>query len=297
MGIRTRLALSTLAAFAFSLCAAGPAGAQDPPRWNGFHATVTFGPAAKTLGMRESTETILQVTNLTIPGPTIVIVPATVRSVPAADFGKTAFLTGIHAGIDRQLGSWVFGAEAGVEFGAASGEATTSFALPATALTPITSVTTTRAVSSGSNWSVRARVGRDWHSLLLYATAGFAGGRAKITATDTWFDPGGPGTAGTNFGVLGPYVTTAHDSRHLTGFTGGVGVERRFRRSLSVGAEYRYTRLGAGTFSLDDPSVDVQGPVVGATLFQGASAAALPGNTPLMVSDNRLSVRISLRLR
>jgi opacity protein-like surface antigen len=173
--------------------------------------------------------------------------------------------------------------------------------LPATLLTPLTSVTITRQATSGLGWSVSGRAGRlVWSDLLLYGSLGITGGGRKMVAVDTWSNvPGGPsapgpGGATVNLGPLGPYVTTVEEGRH-TGLLVGFGGEKPINGVWSVGLDYQYAAFPETTFHFTDPTIDVQGPISQFQPIQGASAAALPGDTMVKSSDHRIVVRLVYR--
>jgi opacity protein-like surface antigen len=159
-------------------------------------------------------------------------------------------------------------------------------------------VTFVRSARPTVAWSLRARVGYLWKECLVYGTAGLAGAKLKLTATDTWADvPGGPaapnpGGVTANLGALGPYVTTVSESHHRVGFTFGAGIERPITAMLNVSVEYRHTSFSTGDYGLANPSIAIQGPLpVG-----GTGASALPGPTTFGLSENRITARVTLRL-
>ena len=122
-----------------------------------------------------------------------------------------------------------------------------------------------------------------------------------MVAVDTWSNvPGGPsapgpGGATVNLGPLGPYVTTVEESRH-TGILFGFGGEKAINDTWSWGVEYQYATFPESTFHFADPSIDVQGPVSQFQPIQGASAAAVPGDTLVKSSDHRIIARVIYRL-
>jgi len=76
--------------------------------------------------------------------------------------------------------------------------------------------------------TVRGRIGYAFDQVLLYGTGGYAWANNKVTAT------------------LGPLA--ASDTRFLSGWTAGAGVEVMFAPKWSVKAEYLYRSIEGGTY-------------------------------------------------
>jgi outer membrane immunogenic protein len=90
-------------------------------------------------------------------------------------------------------------------------------------------------VENGVDGTLRARLGvAATENVLVYATAGGAGGRTEVTA------PGG-----------------ASDTQTLWGWTAGVGTDVKFTEQAFGRLEYRYTDLGDETFDLGAATADV----------------------------------------
>jgi outer membrane immunogenic protein len=114
-------------------------------------------------------------------------------------------------------------------------------------------------VSRSIDWfgTVRGRIGfLAAPDLLLYATGGFAYGRVGESASVS-LPPGVSNSIG-NFGyafACGPFYGlgacfAGSSSRLATGWTVGIGAEKRFTRNLSLKLEYLHVDLGSGSYPL-----------------------------------------------
>jgi opacity protein-like surface antigen len=279
---------------------AAPAqGTAGETKWEGFYAGAGIGLMPRTFDLGASTETINQVTNVNVAGRGTIVVPGTTNTLPASSPGDTAFLAGVQAGYNRRFGSWLGGVEGGLDFGFGTTSTTFTTTLPATALTPNAPVTLDRSARANVLWSLKVRAGYLWNDYLFYGTAGLAGANVKLTATDTWSDvPGGPalpdqaGGPTANLGPLGPYVTTASESHHRVGFTFGLGAERPITPTMNVAVEYRHTGFASDTYALANPSIAINGPLPAT----GTGAQVLPGPATLSFTENRVTVRVTLKL-
>jgi len=301
---RTRFGVaSTVAMFCVCLWHATPANAQArADRWRVVYASLNFGVQPGRMDAGDSTEFIHQVTNQSVNG-TLVVVPSTTVSVLGSNYEHSAFLFSLNGGFNRPVGSWILGLEGGVDMAWGSSDMTSqTFLVPATLLTPITTVTVTRQAESSTGWSLFGRAGKlVWGDFLLYGSFGVTGGGRKLIAVDTWSNvPGGPsapgpGGATVNLGPLGPYVATAEESRHL-GVLFGFGGEQPVNDVWSWGVDYKYAYYPESTFTFEDVDMDVQGPVSQFKVYKDASAAALPGATLVKSSDHRIVFRLIYRL-
>lgn len=278
-----------------------PAAARPPAEkdWEGFYAGANLGLTPRSFDVGSSTETINQISGINVAGRGVVNVPATTATLPASSPGDTAFLAGVLAGYNRMFrDQWLGGVEGNIDFGFGSTSSTFTTTLPATLLTPGVPVTFDRSARTNFMWSLRARAGYLHNDYLIYGTAGLAGARMKLDATDTWTNvPGGPasspdGLPAANLGPLGPYVTTVSETHHRVGFTFGVGVEKPITDRFVAGAEYRHTSFGTADYTLANPTIAINGPLPPG----GSSAQALPGPTTLSLGENRISVRLTLKL-
>lgn len=288
---------------------ASPAGAQTstgprtrPDRFQAVFVSVNFGAQPGRMDLGDSIELIQQVTNQTVNG-VVVTVPSTSVTVLGTNLDHAAFLFSARAGFNQHMGSWIVGVEGGIDFANGSSDVSSqTFSIPATLLTPLTSVMTTRQAVSTTGWSIYGRAGKLFFTdFLLYGSFGVTGGGRKVVAVDTWSNvPGGPGLPGpggatVNLGPLGPYVVTVDENRH-TGVLFGFGVEKPVNDTWSWGADYQYAVFSEANFKFEETLMDVQGPVSQSHDFQGASAGAFPGNTTVKSTDHRISVRLVYRL-
>jgi outer membrane immunogenic protein len=171
-----------------------------------------------------------------------------------ASTGSEGWLGGIQAGYDWQFASrWVAGIEtdfdgAGIK-GAGSVPVTILFGNQAASF----------SASQRIEWfgTVRARIGYlATPDLLLYATGGFAYGKANDSATVV-LPPGQANSVG-NFGYAfscgapygGPVCFAGDPSRISAGWTAGAGGEQRITTDLSVKLEYLHVDLGVGSYRM-----------------------------------------------
>ena len=169
----------------------------------------------------------------------------TVAVVPVAGtlvFANTGnnngdFMGGGQIGCQWQTGAWVFGIEG-------DGDATSirrSFVAPATVFFPFLPGDT---FDVKNDWqaSVRGRLGYAWDRWMIYATGGVA--FANIDATIGF--------------VPAPFAFPTlflNNSRTLTGFTVGGGVEYAILDNLSLGIEYRFSDFGRDNFAFGTPVI------------------------------------------
>lgn len=235
-------------AAAAALLSASAASAQT--NWTGFYGGINgFGSRAKL----EATDTLLitQISNLQVNGRGLVVVPGTTLALNATGH-KTEAEWGAQLGFQWQTGQIVFGAEAEFDPFHHDVSASRSQQLPPTALTPATTIDSTRDVRMDREWSVRARLGYAFGRTLVYATGGYASARLSAFATDSFTNPGGPAAAcapapcQANLGPEGPNITTSSNARGTVGgWRAGFGVDQRLTRHISVGLEYLHSDFGA----------------------------------------------------
>lgn len=236
-------------AAAAALVSATAAGAT-PPSWSGFYGGLNA------FGSRDKVDTsgtllITQISGLFVTGRGIVIVPGTTLPLSASDH-KTNADWGGQIGFQWQSGQFVFGAEADIDPFHRNTSASETQQLPPTALTPATTIASTRDVRIDRQWSIRARAGFVFANTLVYATGGYASARASVVGVDTFTNPGGPAASCSpapcqaNLGPEGPNITTDSNARRtLGGWRAGLGIDQRLTRHLSIGLEYLHTDLGA----------------------------------------------------
>jgi len=288
------------------VCALAPqARAQSDPAsmWNGPYAGVHLGPGFHTSNVQDATERIMQLSGVNIIGRGVVLVPETTTLAPGGRRTDKSFIAGLEGGWDRRYGDWVAGVVAEIDFGGQSSSTTMSTLLPPTALTPVTFVSTSRTMESGTRLSFRGRGGYLWNDTLIYATSGLAFVNLAMSAVGTWISPGGlaipddsPNGVTANLGALGPSLTTAAEESHMRpGWTIGLGGERQVAPTICVGLEYGYTRLATATFKLDDRTTVLQGALSGNTTTTTATAftvpSVVPGATDLKFRNHRILIR------
>lgn len=273
----------------------------EPGDWSGFYVGLDAGAANADLEA-DSTDTVAQVTNVNPPGPQpITVVPSTTTQLNADD-SRISFLYGATAGFLAQSGGLVFGLEADVHGPRDAGEVAQTNTIPQTLLSPSSTVTLTREAETQYDWSLRGKIGVAMRRTLLYATGGVVSARVELRAENVYTIPAG--TAGSpSFATpaFGPIVTTAEESRTMTGWTGGIGAEQRLGNSLSVGLDLRYNDYGSKTFNLatsstTSPPLIFTGAEGGTGNPLSPSPRATPGPTRIDLSEWRLVVRLLWRL-
>ena len=157
-------------------------------------------------------------------------------TVPAADTGPGNIstngpLVGGTLGANFQTGQFVFGIEGDGDWSNIKGSTT---ATNATGLSCVgLGVATTSCTYQTTNtWlaTLRARMGVAWDRVLIYATAGGAGGNI-----------------GSNFSATG--ITTASSSNSEFGWTAGGGLEFGITDNVTAKVEYLYVDLQNSSFS------------------------------------------------
>ncbi len=274
------------------------------------------GYSSRQLKIGSFDELVYQVSDLYVPGRGIVVVPGYLATVPGGSASRGAWTYGAQLGYDVQLQRMVLGIEGDVVGGSQSLSQSSSQPTFLTALSPAGTVTFTRSARASLSWSARARIGYlPSDRLMVYATGGLAGAQVRLKAQDTFAEPGGlgapnfgapgcsqpdynptncPGTA--QFGPSGPVVTEGRQSKMQLGWTIGGGAEVRLSRRLSLGLEYRYSDYGHKTYSFPDAAVTSQGATITDSRGNiGLGGQAVPSDTPVGLSENRVMVRMNWR--
>jgi outer membrane immunogenic protein len=143
------------------------------------------------------------------------------------NFNTTGGLAGGTIGYNYQLGQWLVGAEADLDWSNIRGTFN--------GIVPVAGAAF--SLSSQLNWldTTRMRVGWVWDHALFYGTAGAAVGGVTTTAS-----------ASAAIAGLGATATAA-DTQTRFGWTAGGGVEYAFNNYLSGKVEYMYVNLGTQT--------------------------------------------------
>ena len=159
------------------------------------------------------------------------VVPTTIAGplagLNASDpFKATGGLFGVTLGYNYQISNWVFGIEGDWSLSSKSGVHGSSISL----LNPLFTV------STSEQWlaTIRGRAGYSWDRLLVYGTFGWAG--ARVEAQD--------------FSAL----SVASETKMMTGWTAGVGLEYAFAQRWSAKVEYLYVGLDSKTFFDPNPN-------------------------------------------
>jgi len=135
------------------------------------------------------------------------------------NFGTSGGLAGGTIGCNYRIGSWVFGAEDDMSWINTKGSAPDILPFNPNA------VSTTQ-----QNWldTLRGRIGLAWGRTLLYATGGAAFTDAQVTAC--------------------PLVGCISQTKTVSGWTVGGGIEYAFLSGWSVKLEYLYADFGSPQF-------------------------------------------------
>ena len=292
------------------------AGAQAPGSWSGFYVGADAGGANARLKV-SGTDLIHQLTNerpapAGTPNNPLIVIPSTTRDYSGND-SQISLLYGGFAGGQLQLGAIVIGIEGDVHGPRNAGRFSVTQSIPQTLLAPVSSLTQTREVRIRYDWSARARFGVVAGETLLYATGGIARTNVRLTGQDTFLTPAGP--AATNFGgvptfqspTIGPVVITSTRNARLTGWTGGLGGERRLGSHFSLGLDARYLNYGSHTIAFgcaaeearsgrcpnstySSPPIVIYGRTHDAT---DTTPLAEPGPTRVSLTEWRLAARLA----
>jgi outer membrane immunogenic protein len=180
--------------------------------WTGFYAGVNAG-----YGWHENNNSAIYVA----PG-TFVTSPLTSGTITFGEDSGDGFVGGGQIGYNYQIGSFVLGVEADLQWadlGGSSGLAYTTFVAPPTFVAA--------GAAGGIDWfgTVRARVGVAFDRALVYATGGFA--------------YGGADDDNNTFGLV-------NDDDVRTGWVLGAGFEYAFTNNLTAGIEGLWVNLDRG---------------------------------------------------
>lgn len=160
----------------------------------------------------------------------------TAAATPAGSFdlSLSGGLFGVQAGYNRQIGSFVVGAEADFAFTSIEGDRSilgTGLFPGGAGGGPATATFSSKIENLGT---VRVRAGYAWDRALLYVTGGWAYGNVK---SDIVASGGGARALDINYSK-----TNMHN-----GWAIGAGVEYAFTNNLTFKAEYLYVDLGKAT--------------------------------------------------
>jgi len=308
---RSRWILGSVAAVLAGLPTAASAADGD---WSGFYAGFEAGGASGRL-RASGTDSIIQLSNIVVPGRGVVVVPST-TAPNGGSATQTNFTYGGLVGGQFQTGGLILGIEGDVHGGRDLSAYTSALTTGATILAPTSNVTISRSAHMSYDWSVRARIGAAIGSrTMIYASGGIAGARIRLTGQDSFTTPAGAAPTSGNIAAfvsptIGPVVLVASERRSVNGWTGGFGGETRLSRHVGIGLDARYTDYGSHVFALAGgcvgtgsavagtcPGVTRTSPaiVINGTTLNPASdvtPAAVPGATSTHFRDMRLTARV-----
>ena len=156
--------------------------------------------------------------------------PIAASSIFLGELEDVTWIAGGQAGCNYQSGNWVFGIE-----GDAHAQKWVTSSILAGALPPVFAAGDIFELRSDWQASARARVGYAMDRTLFYVTGGAA--FTQVRAYSNWVPVGPlPGTI-------------AYDSRTLTGWTIGAGVEHAVTNNFTLGIEGRYSDYGTQRFN------------------------------------------------
>jgi outer membrane immunogenic protein len=143
------------------------------------------------------------------------------------NFNTRGGVVGGTVGYNYQMGNWLIGAEADLDWSNIQGTFN--------GVVPIPGGTAPFSLSSQLQWleTTRVRAGFVWDHALFYGTAGAAMGGVTATANAS--------AAASGVGA----AITAADTQTRFGWTAGAGVEYAFTNYLSGKVEYLYVALGS----------------------------------------------------
>jgi len=151
-------------------------------------------------------------------------------TVAFAQDRSSSFMGGGQLGCNIQTGPWVFGLEGDVDWQRLRFSRT----IGATTVFPFVAGD---SFDMRSDWqaSVRGRLGYAWDRWMIYATGGAAFTNVNV---------------GTNFIAIGVFpATVVSDSKTLTGWTVGGGMDYAITNNWIAGIEGRYSNYGTTTFN------------------------------------------------
>jgi outer membrane immunogenic protein len=282
--------------------------AQDGD-WQGLYGGIEAGVASSKADIDPS-DPVYQLSNVGVLGRGIVVVPGlTINSAPDLQ-DKSAFAYGILFGGQLQRGRTVFGIEGDLHGPRDLLGYSISRPTPITILAPAGTVVLSRSARMNYDWSLRARVGLALGSrALVYATGGLAGSRVRMTGSDTFTTPAGAaatsgGTAAFVAPAIGPVIIASTETRSMTGWTAGGGIEYKISPRLGIGFDARYTDYGSRDFTLASgctPAACVTGTVSAppVTIIQTSTGTTgtpmLPGAVPGATSLRFRSINLAVR--
>jgi outer membrane immunogenic protein len=291
----------TVATLSLAAAALGASAARAQTSWTGFYFGVNGFGTRDDLRARD-TLLITQISNLQVTGRGLVVVPGTTLPLHASGH-KTNADWGAQLGFQWQSGQFVFGAEADGDPFHRNVSASQTQQLPPNALTPSTTIASTRDVRIDRQWSARARAGLALGSTLVYATGGYASARLSAFGIDSFTNPGGPAAScapapcQANLGPEGPNITASSNARRTVGgWKAGLGIDHRLGRHFSIGLEYLHTSFGAQTLTFHSTVTSFAGTFThgdnGAT---GTHGQVVTAATRVAMTTDAIGLRLNFR--
>jgi outer membrane immunogenic protein len=271
------------------------ASAQNSDDWSGFYVGGNGFVSSDRTSIAATTIPIQQITNVFVTGRGLVVVPGTTVTFTPEPKRKTNFNGGGQVGYQWQSGKLVFGAEGDYSPFHESVTLSQIIGLPATTLTPPSTVVISRKVRFVHQMSARARIGYASGKTLVYGTGGYSYARIRVDENDVFTAPAGlapPGCATPGpspcFNALaaGPIIFTSSPAQNRHGWNAGGGVERRFNKRYSIGLEYRHTDLGSRTSAAESYLATYPTPPTNAAIISYAP-------TKISLKSDSFSVRFN----
>lgn len=297
-------ALSALVSFPAAAADVGvplykaPAYAPLPFSWTGFYVGANAGGRWERATLDPSGgDTILfnQASGFFAPGRGIVIVPGTTQPMPSFELNsKGNFIGGGQVGYNLQFQRWVVGVEGDVQIGSRERSTQYSLILPVTAISQPANITLDRSLKTNWTSSIRVRAGYTvMDRVLLYGTGGLAIADVRVTATDTYLIPPGPGAAPllSTIGPLPPSIGTATETRTLLGWTIGGGADWAVTDNIIIGFQYRHSDFGTKVFNVGTNSSGMTTTISGGGALPGMITTA----ERVRLTDDQITARISFR--
>ena len=237
--------LAGCASIAALVGAAAQAQTPAPMNWSGVYVGVNLGYNWAGSGSGNGYTTVNQLTGVDAgDGP--VTVPATTFPSNITHDNGSGVIGGGQVGFNAQSGAFVFGVEGDFDGLSANNRQYGSYSLAPTALTTGATVNTYAQFSPQWEATIRGRLGFAMDRFLVYGTGGVAFVHFNESGTTSYAPSVTDAVTAANPGVtFGPYVNGGGYNPTRTGWTVGGGVEYALSPSVSVGAEYRYTDVGA----------------------------------------------------
>ncbi|MDB5230999.1 MAG: hypothetical protein JWN76_1804 [Chitinophagaceae bacterium] len=279
---------------------------EAAPDFSGWRISVNAGAAKNKAAFNLTGITVLPVSNLTIPGMGVVVVPGSVHSVNDTTVTKTGVSTSFQAEYNVVIHHLLFGAEisAGKSFFKASEQFNTTLA--PTLLQDASELSIQRDIKTKWERSVSAKLGYVNNKSLFYARAGLSAMALQLTTNDNY----APASANISVDrhamrVVGAQGTISYtypaasrsgeQTTRVSGFTWGLGYEYMVSDYISIGAEYRHAGYGQATFSDDWANADQ--PMNASGVKEGIGGRIGATDTHVDLKQDQFSVKCVFHLQ